>query len=79
MTLRQRVAQDSVVGADAKAEVYEPLRHEGTGVDEEELLYTSFLLPVDDVRRKLRGSVMEDVVRRGWEGIQLRMEMEAQS
>ncbi|KAK5125409.1 hypothetical protein LTR85_000518 [Meristemomyces frigidus] len=77
MTLRQRIAQDSSVGETGTAKVYEPLRHEGTGVDEEELLYNSYLLPIDDVRRKLKGSVMEDVVRRGWEGIQLRLKMEA--
>lgn len=56
--------------------VYEPTRHEGTGVDEEEALYRSFLLPIEDACQKLRGSIMEDVVRRGWEGIQERKRIE---
>ncbi|KAK5136370.1 hypothetical protein LTR08_003496 [Meristemomyces frigidus] len=79
MTMQQRVALDDVKGEDGTQTIYEPVKHEGTGVDEEELLYRSFLLPIEEVRRRLKGSVMEDVVRRGWEGIQLRMQMEAQS
>ena len=78
MSLRQRVALDIVVDGDGGQRVYEPVRHEGTGVDEEELLYRSYLLPIEEARRKLKGSVMEDVVRRGWDGIRMRMEMESQ-
>lgn len=72
MTVTERIAQDT--GLDGK--VYEPIRHEGTGINEEEALYESCLLPVEEARRKLKGSVMEDVVRRGWEGILRRREME---
>ncbi|TKA62121.1 hypothetical protein B0A55_11492 [Friedmanniomyces simplex] len=76
MTIRQRIAMDDTTGDDAKQGVYEPVRHEGTGVDEEELMYKSYLLPIAEARRKLKGSVMEDVIWRGWEGVRLRMEME---
>lgn len=79
MTLRQRVALDAVQGADGRQKVYEPVWHEGTGVDEEELLYKSYLLSLDEARRRVKGSVMEDVIRRAWEGVQLRMRMEAPS
>lgn len=71
ITLQERITQDTVAG-----QVYEPRRHEGTGVDEEELLYDSYLLPINEARAKLRGSVMEDVVRRGYEAIKLRKSME---
>ncbi|KAI4202809.1 MAG: hypothetical protein LQ350_002307 [Teloschistes chrysophthalmus] len=47
----------------------DPLRHENTGVDEEEALYESHLLSVEDAREKLRGTIMADVVRLGWEAI----------
>lgn len=77
MNLRQRIAMDSVAGADGSRKIYEPFWHEGTGVDEEEAFYTSHLLPVDEARRKLKGSIMEDVVKRAWEGVQLRQEMES--
>lgn len=76
LTLKERVEQDVVRDANGRSKIYMPVRHEGTGVDEEEALYTSVLLPVEEARLKLRGSVMEDVVRRGWEGIQLRVQME---
>ncbi|KAK5173837.1 uncharacterized protein LTR77_002518 [Saxophila tyrrhenica] len=76
VTLSQRLAQDRIT-SDGEEKIYEPVWHAGTGVDEEELLYKSYLLPIAEARRKLKGSVMEDVVRRGWEGMQLRMEMEA--
>ncbi|KAK4508012.1 hypothetical protein PRZ48_001747 [Zasmidium cellare] len=76
-TLRRRIEEDVVVGEDGKRGIYEPVRHEGTGVDEEEALYTSRLMSVEEACGRLRGSVMEDVVRRGWEGIQERLRMEA--
>lgn len=72
LTLRERVEKDRI----AEGEVYEPVRHEGTGVDEEEALYRACLMPVEEAREKLKGSVMEDVVRRGWEGIQARRRIE---
>lgn len=75
-TLRERMAEDSLTLADGKHELYEPLRHEGTAVDEEEALYDSKLVPVEEACRKLRGTVMEDVVRRGWEIIQVRIDIE---
>ncbi|KAF4539775.1 Nudix domain-containing protein [Lasiodiplodia theobromae] len=55
---------------------YQPRRWEGTGVDEEELLYESFLVPVQEAGRKLGGGVMAEVVRRGWEGVVERMALE---
>ena len=77
MTVTQRVAQDTITGDDGKQKLYEPVWHPGTGMDEEERLYRSYLLTVPEARRKLRGSVMEDVVRRSWEAIQLRKGMES--
>lgn len=68
LTLKERVALEG--------EGYEPVRHENTGVDEEERLYDSCLLPVEEAVGKLKGTVMADVVRRGWEGICERREME---
>ena len=60
----------------AEPKDYEPPRHEGTGVNEEEMLYRSYLLKIDEAVTKLRGSVMADVVREGWEAIQARMREE---
>ncbi|KAL6713408.1 hypothetical protein ACLMJK_008873 [Lecanora helva] len=64
MTLKQRVEME--------AEGYEPIKHEGTGVDSEEVLYESYLLPVEEAMRRLGRGVMADVVRRGWEQICVR-------
>jgi hypothetical protein len=55
---------------------YEPIHHEGTGVDEEEQTYKSYLVSVDKAVKKLAGSVMADVVLRGWQGIRDRYAME---
>lgn len=71
MTVKERVAEDVDGG-----KTYEPLRHEGTGVDDEEATYTSYLVDVAEARRLLRGSVMEDVVKRAWNAICLRRKME---
>ena len=58
-------------------EGYEPVRHEGTGVDEEEQMYESHLVSVNEAVRVLgKGGVMADVVLRGWKGIQDRLAME---
>lgn len=59
-------------------EGYEPVHHEGTGVDEEEQTYESHLVSVQEAMALLggTGSVMADVVRRGWEGIQRRLDLE---
>ncbi|KAK8170155.1 hypothetical protein IWX90DRAFT_502341 [Phyllosticta citrichinensis] len=68
LSLRDRIATEPLD--------YVPPRHEGTGVDAEEALYESYLLPVDEAVRRLRGSVMADVVRKGWVGIKERREWE---
>ena len=55
---------------------YEPVHHANTGVDSDEALYESYLLPIDEAIQHLRGTIQEDVVRRGWEAICMRDEME---
>jgi hypothetical protein len=69
LTLRDRIKQEP--------EGYEPLHHEGTGVDEEELTFKSHMLPIEEAVRRLgRDSVMADVVLKGWQGIQDRLAFE---
>jgi hypothetical protein len=69
LKLRDRIAMEP--------DGYEPLHHEGTGVDEEEQTYQSYLVPVEEATIKLGAkSVMADVVKRGWEGIQQRLALE---
>ena len=68
LTLAERVKQDG--------NGYEPVRHENTGVDAEEAQYASYLLSIPDAMEKLKGTVMTDVVRKGWKGVQSRWEME---
>lgn len=69
LTLRDRMKQEP--------EGYEPLHHKGTGVDEEEQTYESFLVTVEEAVQKLgKNSVMADVVRKGWQGIQDRLAIE---
>ncbi|KAL9094455.1 MAG: hypothetical protein Q9165_003305 [Trypethelium subeluteriae] len=67
-TLKERTAMEP--------EGYQPVKHHGTGVDSDELTYESYLLPIEEARRKLGDSIPSDVVKRAWEGIQLRMKME---
>lgn len=68
-TLRQRF--------EAEPDGYEPPRHEGTSADEEEMLYESSLVPVAEALKKLgSNTVMGDVVKKGWDAIERRMEME---
>ena len=55
---------------------YEPIRHQNTGVNDDEALYESYLMTVDEAISKLGKGVSADVVRRGWEAIQLRQNME---
>jgi hypothetical protein len=69
-TLREREKLDVREG-----EIYEPRRHEGTGVDEDEAFYVGMLVSVDEAMRLL-GGTSADVVRRAWEGICLRRKME---
>jgi hypothetical protein len=58
-------------------EGYVPLHHEGTGVDEEEQTYESYLVSVEEAVKKLgRNGVMADVVLKGWKGIQDRLAIE---
>lgn len=69
LTLRERVRLEP--------EGYEPLHHEGTGVDAEEATYESHLVDVEEAVKRLgRHGVMADVVLRGWKGIQDRFAME---
>lgn len=56
---------------------YEPIHHEGTGVDEEEQTYSSYLVPIHEAVQKLgKNGAMANVVLRGWKGIQDRLAME---
>ena len=71
LTLAERIRMEG--------EGYEPVRHAGTGVDEDERLYDSHLLPVEVAIKLLRGSTQEMVVRKGWEAICLRSQMERES
>ena len=76
LTLTDRIAMDKVTDKDGKPKIYKPVHIAGTAQDDEERMYESHFLAIDDARRKLKGSVMEDVVRKGWEAIQLRMQIE---
>ena len=68
MPLAARIAQEP--------RGYQPVRHENTGVDAEEALYASYLLSIPDAVEKLKGTIMADVIHRGWKGIQMRREIE---
>ena len=70
MTLKQREAMDM-----REQGIYEPKRHEGTGVDEDEAFYVGMLVGVEEAVRLL-GGTSADVVRRAWEGVCLRRRME---
>jgi hypothetical protein len=60
----------------AEEDDYVPPKHEGTGVDDEELLYRSSLLGINDAIAKLENSVMAAVVKEGWEAVQERIQQE---
>lgn len=83
LRLRDRIALEEAPAAAAgrrgRGRTYEPRRHEGTGVNEEEALYESHLVPVREAVRKLEGHVMGDVVRIGWEGTVERLAMEGRA
>jgi len=66
-----------VARRDVEGEMYEPVHHANTGVDSEEALYESYLLPVDEAIQNLRRTIQEDVVRSGWEAICLRQRIES--
>ncbi len=70
MTFKERIEIES--------DGYEPIRHENTGVDEEEALYEGHLVPVEEAMKRLRDIVSCDVVSKGWEAIKLRKQMEEQ-
>lgn len=76
LTINERIRMDDLSNASSDGQIYEPVWHEGTGVDEDEALYRSSLVSIDEALQKLRGTVMADVVRRAWEAIQLRVQME---
>ena len=70
MTLKQRERMDV-----RQEGIYEPKRHEGTGVDEDEAFYVGMLVGVEEAVGLL-GGTSADVVRRAWEGVCLRRKME---
>ncbi|KAF2721190.1 hypothetical protein K431DRAFT_224651 [Polychaeton citri CBS 116435] len=76
LTIQQRIDMDIAEGDGVKT-VYMPVWHPGTGVDEEEMCYKSYMLSIEDAIRKLKGTIMADVVHRAWDGIQLRKRMES--
>lgn len=67
-TLAQRVKTEG--------EGYEPVKHENTGVNADEALYESYLMPVEEALEKLGKGISADVVKKGLEGIRLRRQME---
>lgn len=71
ITLKQRANMEGVT--------YQPVKHEDTGVDEEEALYESYLMPIEEAVGRLGRSVQADVIRKGWEAIQLRRQIEEKS
>ena len=71
MTLKQRIELES--------SGYEPVRHENTGVDEEEAMYESELVSVEEAMKRLPDVLSRDVVSKGWEAIKLRKMMEAET
>ena len=57
ITLKERM--------ETEEEGHKPVKHENTGIDEEEALYESYLMPVGDAVEKLGRSVQADVVKKG--------------
>ncbi len=65
MTLKERIKLDEDEG-------YQPIRHQNTNVE-----HDSFLVPVEEAIEALPwGGISADVVRKGWEAIASRHEME---
>ena len=65
MTLKERIKMDTDAG-------YEPIRHQLASVE-----HLSYLVPVEQaIESLLRGGISADLVRKGWEAIELRHEME---
>lgn len=71
-TLLDRIEQETV----GEGTGYEPVRHENTGVDEEEALYTSKLVDVQEAISLVKGTAFEFVIKTGWAGIHCRRERE---
>jgi hypothetical protein len=63
--LRVRIASEP--------EDHEPTRYPNTGVDSEEALYASELVPIDEAIERLGRNSMVEVVRIGWERIRARL------
>lgn len=74
----QTLGERTALEKQGLADTYTPPRHQNTGVDEEEAQYQSHLVPVSEALDLLAGtsSVMVQVVWRGWEAIELRMQVE---
>jgi hypothetical protein len=68
LTLRDRVALEPAG--------YEPTRYGNTGVDSEEALYASELVPVQEAIVKLGRNGMAEVVTIGWDRIQTKLKAE---
>ncbi|KJY00455.1 hypothetical protein TI39_contig329g00027 [Zymoseptoria brevis] len=76
-TIKARVEEDlEVINGDGSRQIYEPVRHVGTGVDEEEAFYESSLVPVEEARRRLGKSSAMDIIEKAIEYIQYRKQME---
>ncbi|KAF2226823.1 hypothetical protein BDZ85DRAFT_191643 [Elsinoe ampelina] len=72
VTVKERMAWD----VNEQGRVREPVCHPGTGVDSDEMLYEKYLMPIEEAVEKLKGTIMADVVRQGWELIAKRDVME---
>ena len=72
MTIQNRIEKEG--------KGYEPVRHDDTGVNEDEKLYLSLLVSVEEAVRSLGpSSISADVVTKGWDAIQRRIQMESSS
>jgi hypothetical protein len=79
-TVAERIAEDqNSTKGEGDREFYQPVRHEGTGVDEEEAMYESSLVTIEEARKLLRKSSAMCIIDKGWECIQLRIQMEHSS
>ncbi|EGP87138.1 unnamed protein product [Zymoseptoria tritici ST99CH_3D1] len=76
-TIEARIEEDwEVRDGDGSRQMYEPVRHDGTGVDEEEALYESSLVSIEEARRRLGKSSAMDIIEKAIEYIQYRKRME---
>ena len=77
MTFAQRISLDQSVNEHGDEVWDQPLHHDGTGVDSDEVQYESHLLPIAAALTLLRGTTMEYVVRKGWDLILARSDRES--